>query len=318
MSTTEWPKITANVSETFCEELGDCWQYTRGSTKLLMTKRGTIFVKPGDSLSQYSWVLYGDFKQLHVFCRYKNGQKIEIQNKNLIYYGEDIYHKPTVEDHDKRVRGIRERRDNPPRPTFTQTRPPSYSDALRDAVFGIVVTAVAIDDDVTETAAKMALDEVRFDSIPSFVDQVIAKAGGRKIRRLHVYAHGHLDAWDLGNDKLMASNFARHQPELARLRDHLTPHGWVIMHSCLVGKALPLLRYLRSVWNVHVIAGIGLQWDIAASPPGNFAVRISEFNEIGYQVVKATGEEYTRTFFPPSLKDTLKDSVYRKTRGMFF
>ncbi|CAN0325188.1 unnamed protein product, partial [Hapterophycus canaliculatus] len=144
-------------------------------------------------------------------------------------------------------------------------------------------------------------DEIRFGNVPSFVDQIIAKAGNHKIRRLHVYAHGLKHAWILGSDTLTAANFVQHQPQLARLRNHLTPHGWLIMHSCEVGNALTLLRYLTKTLNVHVIGGIGNQTVDSSSITKNFAVG-TDYNQIGYQIVKATGEEYTRSFFPPDLQ----------------
>ena len=110
MGTNGWPEITANVSQTFSEEMGECLVYTRGASQLVINVGGDIFVKPGDSLSFYSWVLYGDYKQLHVFCRMKNGQRNEIQNKKMIFAGESLYHYPTLEAHRQYVHERLERR----------------------------------------------------------------------------------------------------------------------------------------------------------------------------------------------------------------
>ena len=316
MGTNGWPEITANVSQTFSEDMGECLVYTRGASQLVISVGGDIFVEPGDSLSFYSWVLYGDYKQLHVFCRMNNGQRNEIQNKNMIFAGESPYHYPTLEAHRQYVHE-RLNPPPPPVPTFTDTRPPSYSDMLRDTVWGVVVTAVAIDDDVTEMAAAVTFDEVRFDNIPSFVDQIISKAGNQKVRRLHVYAHGHRDGLVLGSDKLTVANFVQHQPELTRLGNHLAPHGWLILHSCLIGNALTLLRYLSKLWNVHIIGGIGDQSLEHVVVTSNYAVGY-DYNEIGYQVVKATGEEFTRTYFPPGFRHNGNDYLQQKTLGALF
>jgi hypothetical protein len=70
--------------------------YKNGPYHVDIGNDGTIHVRPGDWLSKYSAAIYNNFTTIHVFARRdKFGAVVPIQNVNLIYAGEVLYHLPT-------------------------------------------------------------------------------------------------------------------------------------------------------------------------------------------------------------------------------
>lgn len=70
--------------------------YKNGHYHVDIGNDGAIHVRPGDWLSKYSAAIYNNFTTIHVFARRdKFGAIVPIQNVNLIYAGEVLYHLPT-------------------------------------------------------------------------------------------------------------------------------------------------------------------------------------------------------------------------------
>ena len=70
--------------------------YQNGRYQVEVGNDGAIKVKPGDWLSKYSAAIYNNFTNIYDFARKDNsGSLTPIQNVNLIYAGETIYHLPT-------------------------------------------------------------------------------------------------------------------------------------------------------------------------------------------------------------------------------
>lgn len=70
--------------------------YENGPYRVDISNDGAIHVRPGDWLSKYSAAIYNNFTTIYVFARRdKFGAIIPIQNVNLIYAGEVLYHLPT-------------------------------------------------------------------------------------------------------------------------------------------------------------------------------------------------------------------------------
>src|SRR5262245_52980783 len=77
--------------------------YTRPPHSLKMSIDGKIVVQPGDWLSKYSWVFYGNTTSLDHFERYdeKNDTGYAITNKDQIIAGETLVWVPWFYDYKK-------------------------------------------------------------------------------------------------------------------------------------------------------------------------------------------------------------------------
>jgi len=79
-------------------------KYSKAPYSLMMSGDGKIVVQPGDSLSKYSWVFYGNYTTLDQFERWNapDDTTLPIQNKNLINVGEVLVWLPAYNDNKKR------------------------------------------------------------------------------------------------------------------------------------------------------------------------------------------------------------------------
>src|SRR5262245_39447806 len=79
--------------------------YARPPYSLKMSVDGKILVQPGDWLSKYSWVFYGDYTSLDHFERYDadsdTGTPIPAAEKDLIRVGEIIVWVPWFYEYKK-------------------------------------------------------------------------------------------------------------------------------------------------------------------------------------------------------------------------
>ena len=70
--------------------------YSNNGFTVTIEDNGSISVKPGDMISGYSMAIHGDFKHFHEYAR-KNGHRlVPVENVDLIYSGETLYHLPSV------------------------------------------------------------------------------------------------------------------------------------------------------------------------------------------------------------------------------
>src|SRR5262245_56231456 len=93
--------------------------YTNPPYSLKMSIDGKILVQPGDWLSKYSWVFYGNYTSLDHFEQYdeKNDTGIPIKNKDVIHAGEIILWVPWFYEYKKNPR-------NPGQPPAVPGQPP--------------------------------------------------------------------------------------------------------------------------------------------------------------------------------------------------
>ncbi|MCI0639296.1 MAG: amidase domain-containing protein [Gemmataceae bacterium] len=100
--------------------------YTRPPYSLKMSIDGKILVQPGDWLSKYSWVFYGNYESLDHFEEYdeQNDTGIPIKNKDLIQVGDILLWVPWFYDYKKQPR-------NPPagpgQPSVGPAKPAVYN-----------------------------------------------------------------------------------------------------------------------------------------------------------------------------------------------
>lgn len=78
----------------------DRTEYSSGGHSVTVWLDGSIKVKSGDSLSKYSMAIYGDFKNMDRFRRPDGRTFKPIENLNVIYANETLYHADVVESTD--------------------------------------------------------------------------------------------------------------------------------------------------------------------------------------------------------------------------
>lgn len=293
---TTWPAITASRKDG-----PDYTTFTRGGSDLTFLYRYELDVKPGDCLSAYSQVLYGNFKELDVFGRptkasggyvYSLADIEPIINKDLIQVGETLYHAPTVDA---------ESRAPVPLPTLPVTlprRPPPQVSLPR----GMEIVAADGYDRVGFAEWITTFPGggfVELQDIVTFVHGVQAAAGARKIAILHIQVHGYPGGMLFGDvnggtgELLTVGNFATYKPVLARLTSHFPTDAWVCVRACRVGQNYALLRLLRQLWNVNILAGLG-DWN-----------NVIDFNKGNYVIFERTGAEYQTRRMPNALQHSL-------------
>ncbi len=106
-------------------------------------------------------------------------------------------------------------------------------------------------------AAATHSDYVTMTSAQEMVDNVLAKAAGGRIRRLHIWDHGNAQMIELGDDEVRKETLLKFRPVLRRLAGHFTRDGAVYLHHCDAGRNDELMQGLAWVFNTKVIAGTG-------------------------------------------------------------
>lgn len=299
-----WPKITAN------ELYGpDYVEYTRGSLKLkIMLQGASLLVETGHSLSLYSKILYDDFNQLNVFGRANLLAKglpsklteIEpIADKNRIIRGETLYFAPDLYDPTTRSGGAASGSEIATLPNL----PPPQAEAPSGLE---IVAADLFDLTGIGEAATTAFGGgyVVYSSIDEFVDRVIAVLFGRKIGILHIQSHGTSDSIRFGDafrngDVLTISSFPRFRNKLGELTRHFARGAWVAVRACNAGQDLPLMRSLRDLWGVNLVAGFGA-WN-----------NILDMNYKDFLILETNGNEYRTQSMPAQIQHSLMRKYWR-------
>ncbi|MEE4379630.1 MAG: hypothetical protein V2J55_19255 [Candidatus Competibacteraceae bacterium] len=70
---------------------------------VVVDEDGGIDVKRGDTLDKYSMCIHGNPYMEHEYLRNKNGKLVPVENVDLIYTGETLYHIPTRKAYQQRT-----------------------------------------------------------------------------------------------------------------------------------------------------------------------------------------------------------------------
>lgn len=148
---------------------------------------------------------------------------------------------------------------------------------------------IAIDDTdwVGDAESITTVGEVNFQCVDTFVDNVLSDLGTRQMALLHIQAHGDPGGISFGHHYVTVANFPSYSPRLRGLAPKFTSGAWVDLRACEVGQNLPLMHLFRTLWNVGLVAGRGLQNNLFDANFGR------------YQIVSARGEETTSFAVPP-------------------
>ncbi|MCB2076635.1 MAG: hypothetical protein KDE55_02940 [Novosphingobium sp.] len=310
-----WPKISAPSNDYGMGEV----RYQRNGQRLFFQNLYEIEVQPGDSLSKYSMILYGNFNQIDAFARPKQpGLAVydlndikPIVNPNLIHVGELLYHIPTIEENNDTSGAVQ--------------IGAGYQDLnLRDApnvALPSGIEIIAYDNYDFSGAGEYWTtfgNTTKFTDVQSFVQGVLSAASGQKIKLLHIQAHGDSSGIYFGDcgqsiptyrypwsaapngNYVHVGVFNNYRAEFAKLRPHFADGAWVVFRSCKTGWAQGLLREFRSLWGVNVLAGKGL-WN-----------NVSDSNDGDYVIYEKGGGEYRTTTLPWALQhDTLRAKGWR-------
>jgi hypothetical protein len=154
-------------------------------------------------------------------------------------------------------------------------------------MLGAEVIAIEDTDSVGWVESATTIGEVNFNSVPSFVDNILADLGDRQMSLLHIQVHGSPTHISFGPTQITNATFAAHLGTFARLSSKFAPHSWVDLRACNIGQNIELLQKFRRLWNVGIVAGRGSQNNVM------------DFNLGSYQIVSPNGNESTQ-FFAPS------------------
>ena len=144
--------------------------------------------------------------------------------------------------------------------------------------------------------------EINFTSVDSFVDNVLAELGSRKMSLLHIQVHGSPQHVRFGRHYVRDDNFDTYRARFSRLAGKFSSGAWVDLRACNVGQNLPLLRRFHSLWNTGIVAGRGNQNNLFDANFGR------------YQVIHPDGREDTSFFVPAWVKyDTTRRGIREVT-----
>lgn len=314
-----WPKITAQSAPD-----GDGGiNYSRnGDTLNVFQTDAEVTVKPGDSLSKYSMILYGSYRHLDVFARptRPNGipktatDTIRIVNQNLIKVGEKLYHLPTLDENAARSSS------NQPPAWWGENDTPLNENPAPDVALPPGIEIIAYDHYDTAAFGEYWTTfgtKVLFDNVQSFVRGVLRESRGAKINLLHIQAHGDSTTIHFGDtglelssfrypfgspngDKVTQATFENFRSEFIKLTPCFAPGAWVVLRSCETGWAQILLRQFRRLWGVNILAGKG-KWNNKI-----------DYNNGSYVIFDSAGNEYLTNSLPWALQhDTLRATGWR-------
>ncbi len=300
-----WPKITAHEQAYTDPRVGISTKYSRGSSELWLDDFCFRTVEAGDTLSAYSMVLYGDYKQLNVWGRMKQSaggfpsslaDLDPISNVDLIHTGETLVHGGLLIESTKPAPG-------PKKPPKLGTRPPP------DVKLPHGMEIVAADRYDKAGWAEFITTfpgggYVVIKDIPTFVFGVKAAINARPISILHIQVHGDPGLMQFGDpfdngDVLTSGTFPQHRITLIKLKQDFANGAWAVVRSCNTGKDLGLLRQLRDLWDVNIFAGTGL-WRNAL-----------DYNDGKYVVLERGGAEYYTLKMPDQIQSSLARKAWK-------
>lgn len=155
----------------------------------------------------------------------------------------------------------------------------------------VKVLAIANGDALCWTVSAASLGEVNFGSAQELVDNVLAKAGSSMIELLVIAGHGNERGIWLGkvrnSDFLGLRELDALSGQLGRLTPRFASPAGVFLCACDTGTNVALLRRLRDLWKVDIVAG-------RDKHIGPINVNLSS-----YQTVRKNGTE-EKTYFLPS------------------
>lgn len=299
-----WPKITATVNDYSDPRTGVYTEYTRGSSVLEIENFSERTVVAGDSLSAYSMILYGNYKEIEVWGRYKQGVSYPtsladlepISDLDLIHVGEVLVHGGMLLD--SMTPG-----PQPKKPPKLGFRPPPDVKLPR----GMEIVAADRFDGAGWSEYITTFPGggyVILQDIPTFVFGVHAAIGARPISILHIQVHGspgtmYFGDWTNGGDILNVSSFPKHRVTLQKLSPHFANDAWVVVRSCKTGQDRELLRQLGQLWGVNIFAGTG-DWRNAL-----------DFNDGKYVVIERDGTEYYTRKMPDQIQSSLARRAWK-------
>ncbi len=166
---------------------------------------------------------------------------------------------------------------------------------------GAEIIAIEDTDSVGWVESATTIGEVGFQSVTTFVDNVLAALGSRQMALLHVQVHGSPQAVWFGPSRLDTATFASHSSVLGRLSPKFVANAWVDMRACNVGQNLALLHMFRRLWGTGIVAGRGLQNNVLDANMGF------------YQIISPSGDESRSFSVPPWVEYNV---TRRATRGI--
>ena len=69
--------------------------YSCGGFSVKIEDDGSIIVKPGDTIGGYCKAIHGNFDHLYEYSRPNGQTTVPVENINLIYAGETLFHEPS-------------------------------------------------------------------------------------------------------------------------------------------------------------------------------------------------------------------------------
>lgn len=299
-----WPKITAKVTDYSSPQTGAYTEYERGSSILEIENFCERVVVAGDSLSAYSMVLYGTYKEINVWGRPKQGvpypsdlKDIEpISNLNLIHVGETLVHGGMLVEMNKPA-------PQPKKPPKLGTRPPPAVVLPHgmEVVAADLYDAAGWSEYITTFPGG---GYVILKDIPTFVFGVQSAVKSRPISILHIQVHGNPGTMYFGDplnggDTLNSGSLPKHRVTLQKLTPNFARDAWVVVRSCQTAQDLSLLRQLRQLWGVNIFAGTG-NWRNAL-----------DFNDGKYVVLEHGGAEYYTLKMPDQIQSSLARKAWK-------
>lgn len=299
-----WPTITATKNDYSSPQNGAYAEFTRGSSVLEITNFSERTVVAGDTLSGYSMILYGTYKEINVWGRMKQGISFPtsladidpISNLDLIHVGETLVHGGMLV----------ESMTPSPKPTPAPKlgfRPPPQVVLPR----GMEIVAADRFDGAGWSEYITTFPGggyVILKDIPTFVFGVQTAVGARPISILHIQVHGQpgtmfFGDWNNGGDTLTVASLPQHRVTLLKLKPHFAQDAWVVVRSCRTGQDRELLRQLGQLWGVNIFAGTG-DWRNAL-----------DFNDGKYVVIERGGAEYYTRKMPDQIQSSLARRAWK-------
>lgn len=166
---------------------------------------------------------------------------------------------------------------------------------------GLEIIAIEDSDAVGWVEAATSIGEVTFRSVASMVDNIVAYAGSRRIKLLHLQAHGNSAGFYVGPDSVTLGTLATTwRGPLARLTPLFDSDPWVDLRACEVGQNVALVANLAGIWGTTIVAGRGLQNNLF------------DLNFGRYVTVKPDGSSETSLLAPPQVAYNVSRRLFRQ------
>ncbi|MBT0957104.1 DUF4347 domain-containing protein [Alphaproteobacteria bacterium KMM 3653] len=120
------------------------------------------------------------------------------------------------------------------------------------------------------------LDYIIIRSVDDLVEGVVgvnAEAGGRrKVSELHLWDHGLINSFQVGDDVIMHWDRSSYEAQFRKLGRNIAPGGFFCLHNCLVGQDVELMKWLAATVGRDVYAsvhfGTPADWRVPSSQDG--------------------------------------------------